>query len=103
MIAQQELQNLLNLPDEEKLRLAHRLLESVVTKTNGQPMEAVVQPATEEPAQAPDEPSPAAQWLLSMAGMFSGGPGDTAERADEICLAEVDRRSGFTTKSPLDN
>lgn len=103
MIAQQELQNLLNLPDQEKLRLAHRLLESVVTKPNGQPVEAIAQPVAEESAQAPDEPSPAAQWLLSMAGMFSGGPGNTAERADEICLAEVDRRSGFTTKPSMDD
>ncbi|MCI0390676.1 MAG: hypothetical protein MOB07_18165 [Acidobacteria bacterium] len=103
MIAQQELQNLLNLPDQEKLRLAHRLIESVIAKTNGQSTEAVVQPAAEESAHSSDEPSPAAQWLLSMAGMFSGGSGDTAERADEICLAEVDRRSGFTTKPPLDD
>lgn len=118
---------MLNLPDQEKLRLAHRLLESVIAKTNGQPLEAIVQPAAEEPAPSPDEPSPAAQWLLSMvglyssepaktpeerdaeekipflslAGIFSGGTGDTGERADEICSAEIKRRSGFTLKEEL--
>lgn len=36
-----------------------------------------------------------------MAGMYSGGPGDTGERADEICEAEIKKRSGFTLKEEL--
>jgi hypothetical protein len=33
--------------------------------------------------------------------MYSGGPKDTAEHADEICMAEIKRRSGFTLKDEL--
>ncbi|MBI1760666.1 MAG: hypothetical protein HYR56_04440 [Acidobacteria bacterium] len=100
MIAQQELQTLLNLPEQEKLLLAHRLLESVVVKTNGQPTTAEAQ-SVADTAEPSDELSPSAKWLLSMAGMYSGGPRDTGERADEICAAEIKRRSGFTLKEEL--
>jgi len=44
-----------------------------------------------------DQTSRAATWLLSMAGRYSGGPGNTAARADEIARAEVDKRRGLTT------
>lgn len=124
MIAQQELQHLLDLPDQEKLSLAYRLLESVIAKTNGQLEEAEAHPAEVETTEPSDELSPSAKWLLSMAGkyssqaadahapeekipflslagIFSGGPGDTGERADEICAAEIKRRSGFTLKEEL--
>ena len=100
-MAQPELQTLLNLPEQEKLLLAHRLLESVVAKTNGQPMTAEAQATTIDSTELSDEPSPSAKWLLSMAGMYSGGPRDTGERADEICAAEIKRRSGFTMKEEL--
>jgi hypothetical protein len=93
MIAQQELHHLLNLPLLERLRIAQRLIESAVEEAHGHPKIS----ATAE------ELSPAAKWLLSMAGRYSGGPGNTAEHADEICLAEADRRSGFTTKPPLED
>jgi hypothetical protein len=36
-----------------------------------------------------------ASSLLAMAGIFSGGPGNTAERAEEILEAEVDAIRGF--------
>ena len=92
-MAQQELQTLLNLPDQEKLRLAHRLLESLVAKTNGWPAAPEFQNGAAQPAESPteleDAPSPSAQAWLSMAGMYSGGPPDTGERADEICAAEI--------------
>jgi hypothetical protein len=32
-----------------------------------------------------------------MAGRYSGGPGSTAARADEILRAEIDKRRGLTT------
>jgi hypothetical protein len=35
------------------------------------------------------QPSPAAKWLLSMAGRYSSGPGNTAAHADEILRAEI--------------
>lgn len=102
MIAQQELQHLLTLPDQEKLLLAHRLLESVLTKTNGQPAATGVQPSGDETTEQPGEPSPSAQVWLSMAGMYaSAAPSDTGERADEICRAEIKRYSGFTLKDEL--
>jgi hypothetical protein len=34
---------------------------------------------------------------VSMAGRYSGRPGNTAARADEILRAEVDKHSGFKT------
>ena len=40
--------------------------------------------------------SPAAKWLLSMAGRYSGGPGNTAARADEILRAEIGKNPGLT-------
>ncbi len=117
MIAQQELQHLLTLPDQEKISLAHRLLESLVKP---QPIASV--PAVAESV-ADNEIHPSAQWLLSMAqefaaqrqnnetsekipflslaGIFSGSKSDTGERADEICQAEIKRRSGFTLKEEL--
>ena len=91
MIAQQELQHLLALPLTERLRIAQRLIDSAVRETESESATIAV----------PDEPSAGAKWLLSMAGRYSGGPGNTAENADEICQAEIDRRSGFTTKPPL--
>ena len=120
MIAQQELQHLLTLPDQEKISLAHRLLESLVKP---QPIASVpALPAVAESV-ADNEIHPSAQWLLSMAqefaaqrqnneapekipflslaGIFSGSKSDTGERADEICQAEIKRRSGFTLKEEL--
>jgi hypothetical protein len=32
-----------------------------------------------------------------MAGRYSGGPGNTADRADEIMRVEVDKRRGLST------
>lgn len=101
MIAQQELQNLLNLPDQEKLLLAHWLLESLVARTNGQPGATEAQTGVAQKAEPAEAPSPSAQVWLSMAGMYSGGAPDTGERADEICAAEIKRYSGFTLKEEL--
>ncbi len=39
-----------------------------------------------------DQVSPAAKWLLSLAGRYSGGSGRTANRADEILRAELGKR-----------
>lgn len=124
MIAQQELQHLLSLPDEEKISLAHRLLESLVKKPSVASEPSL--PSVALPAADPGEDNdihPSAKWLLSMAqefaaqrqtnessekipflslaGIFSGGKSDTGERADEICQAEIKRRSGFTLKEEL--
>lgn len=76
---------LLELPLEERQRLL-RLLE-----------ESLSEDETKSEPEVTGEPSPAARWLLSMAGRYSGGPGNTAGRADEILRAEVDDSRGFTT------
>lgn len=58
----------------ERLQLARRLIDSVLYET--------------------DKPADPARSLLALAGRFSGGPGDTAERAEEILEAEIGR-NGF--------
>ena len=87
MIQRQQIEELLNLPVDERRRLLRLLQESLhveskrpIDTTNG------------------DQASPAAKWLLSISGRYSGGPGDTATRADEILRAEIDKQSGLTVK-----
>jgi hypothetical protein len=63
-----------NLPAEEKLQLAHWLLDSILADK-------------ERPVAAMAEINP----LLEIAGMFEGGPGDTAERAQEAMKTAVDQ------------
>lgn len=86
MIQRDKIEELLNLPVEERRRVLRLLQaslpeesEAAALSTNG------------------DQTSPAAKWLLSMAGRYSGGPGNTATRADEILRAEVDKHRGLTT------
>src|SRR5882672_5816223 len=86
MIKREKIEELLNLPVDERRQVLRLLQESLPAQgerqsqsTNG------------------DQTSPAAKWLLSMAGRYSGGPGNTAARADEILRAEVDKRRGLTT------
>jgi len=67
--------DLLDLPVPERLKLAHWLLGTVM-------------PASET---TENQENP----LLAFAGMFAGGPGDTAERAEEILEAEVNAVDGF--------
>lgn len=86
MIHKEQIKELLSLPVEERRRLLRLLQDSL-------PVEAERQSQSNG-----DQPSPAAKWLLSISGRYSGGPGDTAGRADEILRAEIDRQSGFTTK-----
>ena len=86
MIQRDKIEELLKLPAEERRRLLQLLQESL--HESG---EDVDQSANE------DQPSSAANWLLSMAGRYSGGPGNTADRADEIMRAEVDKRRGLST------
>lgn len=85
MIQREKIEELLKLPTEERRRVL-RLLQESLTQED----EAVS--STNR-----DQPSSAAKWLLSMAGRYSGGPGDTAARADEILRAEIDKRGGLTT------
>ena len=86
MIQREKIEELLKLPVEERRQVLRVLQESLLKE--GEP------PA---PSTNGDQTSPAAKWLLSMAGRYSGGPGNTATRADEILRAEVDNHSGFKT------
>ena len=83
MIHREKIEELLRLPVEERRRVLRLLQESLPDEG-----EAVVA------VNAGDQTSPAAKWLLSMAGRYSGGPGNTAARADEILRAEVDNTGG---------
>ena len=86
MIQREKIEELLKLPTEERLRVLRLLQESLLKE--GEPA---------APSKNGDQTSLAAKWLLSMAGRYSGGPGNTAARADEILRAEVDKHSGFKT------
>jgi hypothetical protein len=85
MIQREKIEELLKLPVDERRRVL-RLLQESLPEEKGEPL----------PSNG-DQTSPAAEWLLSMAGRYSGGPGNTAARADEILRAEIDKHRGFTT------
>ncbi len=70
-------QDLMALSAQEQLRLARWLLDRAIDNL--------------EASNRGEQSS--ANGLLALAGRFSGGPGDTAERAEEILEAEVHNRS----------
>lgn len=73
MIELQELQKeLINLPLQERLSLARWLIDSILHTTI--------------PSEQGNE---FANPLLKMAGRYTGGPGNSAERVEEILLAEL--------------
>jgi hypothetical protein len=86
MIERDKIEEILKLPAEERRRLLQLLQDSLLGKGDDT-----------EPSSTEDQTSPAAKWLLSMAGRYSGGPGNTAVRADEILRAEIDKHRGLTT------
>ena len=86
MIQREKIEELLKLPAEERRRVLRLLQESLPESGEA------VSPSTNG-----DQASPAAKWLLSMAGRYSGGPGNTAARANEILRGEIDKSRGLTT------
>jgi hypothetical protein len=86
MIQREKIEELLKLPTEERRRVLRLLQESLTAERE------TVASSTDG-----EQTSPAAKWLLSMAGRYSGGPGNTAARADEILRAEVDKHRGLRT------
>lgn len=76
MTIQQIEKELIILPTDEKLRLARWLLDTVLESKSQGDIE---------------DKNP----LLRVAGLFSGGPGDTAERAEEILADEVNSVYGL--------
>jgi hypothetical protein len=86
MIQREKIEELLKLPADERRRVLRLLQESLPEKGED----------TGQSANG-DQVSPAAKWLLSMAGRYSGGPGNTAAHADEILRAEIGKSRGLTT------
>jgi hypothetical protein len=99
MIKREKIEELLNLPVDERRRVLRLLQESLPESLRDDEergssptgREGSVTRSHREPESRPsnDQTSPAAKWFLSMAGRYSGGPGNTAARADEILHAEV--------------
>ena len=84
MIRREQIEELLKMPVDERRRVLQFLQASLS------------EDETETPLVNGEQTSPAAKWLLSMAGRFSGGPGNTAARADEILRAEIGNKPGLT-------
>lgn len=73
----EQLENeLMDLSPDDRLRLAHWLLDTLINRNT------TAKPSDNNP-------------LLRVAGRFSGGPGDTAERAEEILATEVNSEYGL--------
>ncbi len=85
MIEREKIEELLSLSVDERRQVLRLLQESLSDNESG--------PGSTNG----DQPSAAAEWLLSMAGRYSGGPGNTAARADEILRAEIGKRRGSRT------
>ena len=100
MIKREKIDELLNLRVDERRQVVRLLQESLVenapedAERGSSPTvrEGSITQAHYELESRPenwDQTLPAAKWLLSMAGRYSGGPGNTAARMDEILRAEV--------------
>ena len=84
MIQREQIEELLKMPVDERRRVL-QLLQASLSEDQ-----------TETPSVNGGQTSPAAKWLLSMAERYSGGPGNTAARADEILRAEICKKPGLT-------
>ncbi|MBX3277938.1 MAG: hypothetical protein KF868_08055 [Acidobacteria bacterium] len=103
MITQSDIQELLQLPVQERLRIAQRLIESALQETAGQTaadagetVNTINQPGLTLKCE-PEKIIP----FRSLEGLYSGGPGATGERADEILREEIKHGAGFTLKHEL--
>ena len=84
MIRKEQIEELLKMPVDDRRRVLQLLQASLAGEK------------TRTPLVNGGQPSPAAKWLLSMAGRYSGGPGNTAARADEILRAEIGKKPSLT-------
>ena len=83
MIRKEQIEELLKMSVDDRRRVLQLLQASLAEDKSGRPLVNGGQP------------SPAAKWLLSMSGRYSGGSGDTAARADEILRAEIGKKPGL--------
>ena len=84
MIRKEQIEELLKMPVDDRRRVL-QLLQASLTGDK-----------TDTSLVNGGQPSSAAKWLLSMAGRYSGGPGNTAARADEILRAEIGKKPSVT-------
>ncbi|MEN3325449.1 MAG: hypothetical protein V7638_256 [Acidobacteriota bacterium] len=84
MIQREQIEELLKMPVAERRRILQLLQASLP------------EDKTETALVNGGQTSPAAKWLLSMAGRYSGGPGNTAAHADEILRAEIGKKPRLT-------
>ena len=84
MIGREQIEEVLKLPVDER----RRVLQLLQASLSGEKSETSMVNG--------GQASPAAKWLLSMAGRYAGGPGNTAARADEILRAEIGKKPGLT-------
>ncbi len=87
MIEDKELESLLGLPAEERLKLARILIESAAEDTLG-----------DLSSQKSGEEIAGTNSWLSLAGRYAGGPGNTSERDETILETEVDKLSGLSVR-----
>ena len=74
----QILESLLRLPPEERLKFARILIDSTV--------------------ESPTEGTHHQNGLLSLAGRYAGGPGNTSDRDETLFETEVDTLSGLSVR-----
>jgi hypothetical protein len=86
MIKREKIEELLNLPVDERREVLRLLQESLPAQDEHQSQST-----------NGNQTSAAAKWLLSMAGRYSGVPGNTAGRADEILRAELGKPRDCST------
>jgi len=84
MNVQELMVDLTTLPVADRLTLARMLIDS-----------AIAEPAASEMKWQQVQPN-GHSGLLAMAGRYAGGPGDSAERAEEILEAGVNATSGLS-------
>ena len=80
MIGREQIEELLKMPVDERRRVLQLLQASLPGD------------GTKTPSVNRGQSSAGAQWLLSMAGRYSGGPGNTAAHADEILRTEIGKK-----------
>lgn len=84
MIEDKQLESLLELPAEERLKLARILIESATEGASGMLSN-----------QKADENVARTSGWRSLAGRYAGGTGNTSEHAETILETEVDKLSGL--------
>jgi hypothetical protein len=87
MIEDKQLETLLGLPPDERLKLARILIESVAGEAADQGL-----------AETADQKVGRSNTLLSLAGRYDGGPGNTSDVDETILETEVDTVSGLSVR-----